>query len=318
MLFRSSATSNPWTRNRLSMDLRSSLKECLLSPYLHELRIRGVDLPISVIAHFTHLKRFALHSADFYDDPLGGSPNSSIIASIPGRLEALELSRLAEPLPAAMALLTQELRLLSIASSDPNTLFAAGDVIKSSETSIHAIIWQEYSYYRMFLLNFSFNLILNLLTVTSKPTIQLGMIRSLQYLCFSLVMMKELKEKYFDAGLASIVTHLEDGAVSTTVKELTIYVDHIFYPSYASLICPLEGCKEWDALDSVLVDRSPALQKVHIFVKVQNNDHSDLNAELQLRMQTRLPRLAERGVLVTKFGTLEELQKIAWTRSWPE
>ena len=147
-------------------------------------------------------------------------------------------------------------------------------------------------------------------------TIQLGMIRNLQYLFFNVAMLNRWEKRYFEPELVSIVKHLEDGAVTTAMKELTISVDPKSYTHFAGIIYPLAVCEEWDALDSILVDRTPALQKVHIIVNVQNIDLPDLNAEFQLRMQMRLPRLARRGFLVAEFGSLEELRNIAWTRSW--
>ena len=132
--------SNPLTAwNHLSGDLQSAVEERLRSHILSEIRVETLDLPLSIIGQFTHLRKFVLNDADFYDDSPGQS--SHVPTGTDPHLEALEVCRLSEPLPAAMSLLTGKLQHLYIGSSDPSTLAAMKDVIRSSGTTIRSIAW---------------------------------------------------------------------------------------------------------------------------------------------------------------------------------
>jgi hypothetical protein len=294
----------------LSHNLLSALNKLLRSsPILVEMRIESFDLtPISFISQFSQLRRLVLFDIMFNLDSPGQS--SQVRTSTMPKLEALELSHVGTSLPPALFLLTERLRLLSIWSSDPetlnlDTLSAVKDVIRSSATSIHSIIWEYYCCLGMYVISHAVSILMLRLTAIARA-VQLGMICNLQYLLF-IITMSERREDHFNVNLISVIQHLEDHAVTTNLKELTIAIKPRKYPNYKDAVGSLVNCQGWERLDSILPNRSPALQKVLIAVDVQGMDYPDTDDRLQIMMQLRLPQLAERGVLLAERQTIREV-----------
>jgi hypothetical protein len=157
--------------------------------------------------------------------------------------------------------------------------------------------------------------ILTLCFIAIAATIQLGMVRNLRFLLFTLNISQGFEEVYFNPDLISVIRHFEDPAVTIALKELTIAVNAKRYLNYKEAIQSLANCQGWEKLDSVLLDRSPVLQKVHICLELQDVYCLDADTEFQIRIQMRLPRLAERGVLVAEHRKIHELRATAWSRS---
>ena len=146
-------------------------------------------------------------------------------------------------------------------------------------------------------------------------TVQLGLIQNLQFLLFAISGMVQGDERYFNPDLISVMSRLEDGAATAALKDLTIFFTVRRYRNYEQAIECLTHREEWNRLDSLLLERSPALQRLHICIEVHDIEWPDDDSDLQTRMRLQLPRLAERGVLVAERRMRQELLDRAWSRS---
>ena len=124
----------------ISIQLQSALVKCFKSSILLEIFISDIwDLPVSMIVHWTHLRRLRLHDIEF--DHGSGEQVLHVPAQALGQLEALELWQIRKPTPTMISPLCGKLRLLSIPQCDRNTLSCSQDVINFSVASIKSIVW---------------------------------------------------------------------------------------------------------------------------------------------------------------------------------
>jgi hypothetical protein len=122
-----------------SRELHSALKSRFQSSSLLDLKIiQCCDVPVSMITSFINLRRLILIMVHF-DDDIGEQATLDTI-SFPSRLQALELLGMGQ-LPMAKFSLGLQLRLLSVRSSDKQTLYVAQEVIRCSTKSINSIMW---------------------------------------------------------------------------------------------------------------------------------------------------------------------------------
>ena len=299
-----------------SIDLQSAVTEILLSPFLVEMRFISVNpMSISIIARSSHLRRLALLYSDVYgeSDLVSNMQASHVQTSPLTSLEALELGSFQNDVSAEMFLVTRRLRLLSILTCGKVTLSVARDVIRSAASSIHSIVWR-YSSECMFVFALMISILMFQL-IAIAATIQLGMIRNLRFLLFSISMARGSENRHFRTDIHSIIWHLEDPTVTANLQELTIAINTRRYWYYEEVVESLATYQGWEMLDSVLLGRGPVLRKVHIAVELNDVDYPDIHDELQTTMELRLPRLAERGILVAECRRVEELEAIAWSRS---
>jgi hypothetical protein len=131
----------PW--DSFSTELQSALVECLDSPSLVEVFIDKIPrIPISMVTHFTHLKRMSL-SFDIFDDA-HWSPQSSL--PMPFQVQAIELLYTFKELSTLETTLIHflsmpRLRHLSISESSLGSLYVAEAFVRFLGASIKSISW---------------------------------------------------------------------------------------------------------------------------------------------------------------------------------
>jgi hypothetical protein len=116
-------------------------------------------------------------------------------------------------------------------------------------------------------------------------------------------------EYQFDAQLSSIIQSFDNHPISRSVKQFTIAVEAWKYYSWADVVMKFSSCSALELLDHVLSTSPATFERCSIIVDYDPNDPHD---NLLDTIQSQLPRLQERGVLLVRSGTSEELRKAAW------
>jgi hypothetical protein len=147
-----------------------------------------------------------------------------------------------------------------------------------------------------------------------NQVIQLCMFHNLDFLFFGMRLSQGVDEPQFAIDLSSLAQHFKD-SVSKALQEITICIGVQNYADWNDALLPLSSCQGWATLDEALWNRSPALGKVHIWIDVNDADHPVTCKPLDFLMRLHLPRLAERGILSTGFGTFQEVRNDAWLRA---
>jgi hypothetical protein len=94
-----------------------------------------------MIASFSHVRHLSLRTVLFNNDDVGEQTTLDTTSSL-SRLRAVELLSIAQ-FPVIEYAFMSQLHLLSVRSSDSNTLHVAQGIIRSSAQSINSIMWHS-------------------------------------------------------------------------------------------------------------------------------------------------------------------------------
>lgn len=120
-----------------------------------------------------------------------------------------------------------------------------------------------------------------------------------------------LYEPVFVNALDLLLQRNHERAVTKTVRELTMAVRVLHYPTWNDAMQSLSNSFNQLKLDSFLWAWGTRLHKVRIFVEIDVDAHKQ--SELRAFVRQCLPRIDERGILSVGTGPMEELGTRVWS-----